>query len=69
MSCKIDINGIKYTLALSVVLTGFQVALAVVDSLDYTDYHYKSVYKTFENYWNAEDYYSKLYRYNTGKEL
>lgn len=69
MSCKIDINGIKYTLALSVVLTGFQVILAVVNSHGYIDYHYKTVCKTFEDYWDAKDYYSKIYRYNTGKEL
>lgn len=69
MKHSLIINGIKYTLALSAVLTGFQVALAVVNSLGYIDYHYESVCKTFENYWDAEDYYSKLYRYNTGKEL
>lgn len=69
MSCKIDINGIKYTLALSIALTGFQVALAVLNSQGYVDNHYTSVFKTFENYWDAKDYYSKIYRYNTGKEL
>ena len=69
MKHNLTINGIKYTLALSAVLTGFQVALAVVNSLGYIDYHYESVCKTFENYWDAKDYYSKLYRYNTGKEL
>lgn len=69
MKHSLIINGIKYTLALSAVLTGFQVALAVVNSLGYIDYHYESVCKTFENYWDAKDYYSKLYRYNTGKEL
>lgn len=69
MKHNLTINGIKYTLALSAVLTGFQVALAVVDSLGYIDYHYESVCKTFENYWDAKDYYSKLYRYNTGKKL
>lgn len=69
MKRSLIINGIKYTLALSVVLTGFQVTLAVINSLGHVDNHYASVFKTFENYWDAEDYYSKIYRYNTGKEL
>lgn len=69
MKHNLTINGIKYTLALSVVLTGFQVALAVVNSYGNVDNHYTSVFKTFENYWDAKDYYSKIYRYQTGKEL
>lgn len=69
MKHSLTIDGIKYTLALSVVLSGFQVALAVVNPLGYVDNHYTSVFKTFENYWDAEEYYSKIYRYNTGKEL
>lgn len=69
MKHSLIINGIKYTLALTAVLSGFQVALAVLNTQGYVDYHYESVTKTFEHYWDAEEYYSKLYRYNTGKEL
>lgn len=69
MKHNLTINGIKYTLALSVVLTGFQVALAVVNSQGYVDNHYISVFKTFENYWDAKSYYADIYRYQTGKRL
>ena len=69
MSCKIDIRGVKYTLALSVVLKGFQVALCVLNTQGYVDHHYTSVFKTFENYWDAKSYYADIYRYQTGKQL
>lgn len=69
MKQSLIIKGVKYTLSLSVVLTGFRVALCVVNTLGYIDYSYRSVVKDFTNYWDAEDYYSKLYRYNTGRCL
>ena len=69
MSKHIDIKGIKYTLTLTVVLTGFQVACCVLTPDGRVDNHYPSVFKTFENYWDAESYYADIYRYQTGRRV
>ena len=69
MSRNITIKGIKYTLALTAVATGFQVALAVVNSLGYINNTYPSVVYTYSTYDEAIDKYSKIYKYQTGKDL
>lgn len=69
MSENITIKGIKYTLALTCVAAGFQVALAVVNSLGYVNNVYPSVVDTYPTYDEAIDKYSKIYRYQTGKRL
>lgn len=75
MSRNITIKGIKYTLALTTVTAGFQVALAVLNAQGYINNTYPSVvatystYSTYSTYGDAIDKYSSLYRYNTGKEL
>lgn len=69
MSENITIKGIKYTLALTCITAGFQVALAVVNSLGYINNTYPSVVSVYSTYGEAFDKYSSLYRYNTGKSL
>lgn len=69
MSENITIKGIKYTLALTCVSAGFQVALAVVNAQGYINNMYPSVVGTYPTYDEAIDKYSKIYRYQTGKEL
>ena len=69
MSENITIKGIKYTLALTAVATGFQVALAVINSHGYINNMYPSVVDTYPTYDEAIDKYSKIYRYQTGKSL
>lgn len=69
MSERIDIRGIKYTLSLTAILTGFQVALCVFTPDGCIDYRHPSVFKTFENYYDAESYYANIYRYQTGRSL
>lgn len=69
MSRNITIKGIKYTLALTTVTAGFQVALAVINSLGYINNVYPSVVYTYSTYDEAIDKYSKIYRYQTGKRL
>lgn len=69
MSEDITIKGVKYTLALTCVAAGFQVALAVVNSLGCINNAYPSVVATYPTYDDAIDKYSKIYRYQTGKEL
>ena len=69
MSRDITIKGIKYTLALTCVSAGFQVALAVINSLGYVNNAYPSVVDVYPTYGEAVDKYSKIYRYQTGKRL